>query len=283
MRKEIRLLVESFFDDEIFNQKDDINQVIQDVGDRFYSHQFFPKDFDELRSLLEELLDERGKDADLNDIDVSQITTFYNKDKNLGLFEKLDPHNIKIDRWDVSNVRDMHNMFFCCENFTGKGLKNWYVDAVVDMYGMFYRCFKFNANLSNWNVRQVENMRYMFSYCQKFNCNLSNWDVSNVEDMSYMFDGCKKFSGQGLENWKPIKCQDMDSMFYGCENFNCNLSNWDVSNVKNMNKMFYKCSKFNCDLHSWKIYQLDAYYRKDIFNGCCSLKNPRKYLIKSKK
>ena len=38
MRKEIRLLVEGFFDDEIFNQKNDINQDIQDIGDQYYDY-----------------------------------------------------------------------------------------------------------------------------------------------------------------------------------------------------------------------------------------------------
>ena len=38
MRKEIRLLVESFFDDDIF-KPNDINQDIQDIGDQFYNYQ----------------------------------------------------------------------------------------------------------------------------------------------------------------------------------------------------------------------------------------------------
>ena len=37
-------------------------------------YHYHPKDKDELRSLIQELLKERGNDADLNDIDVSNIT-----------------------------------------------------------------------------------------------------------------------------------------------------------------------------------------------------------------
>ena len=37
MRKEIRLLVEGFFDDDIFNSND-INQDIQDIGDQYYNY-----------------------------------------------------------------------------------------------------------------------------------------------------------------------------------------------------------------------------------------------------
>ena len=37
-------------------------------------YHYHPKDKDELRFLIEKLLEERGNDADLNDIDVSDIT-----------------------------------------------------------------------------------------------------------------------------------------------------------------------------------------------------------------
>ena len=37
-------------------------------------YHYHPKDRDELRSLIKELLKERGKNADLNDINVSDIT-----------------------------------------------------------------------------------------------------------------------------------------------------------------------------------------------------------------
>ena len=40
-------------------------------------YHYHPKDKYELRSLIKELLKERGKDADLNDIDVSNITDMY--------------------------------------------------------------------------------------------------------------------------------------------------------------------------------------------------------------
>ena len=155
-------------------------------------YHFFPKNFDDLRELLEQLLDERGKDADLNDIDISEINTFYDINTNLGLFEHLDPHNIDISLWDVSNVESMIGTFYMCHNFTGQGLENW-------------------------SPIKCKDISYMFQHCYKFDCNLGNWDVSNVVDMSCMFFGCKKFTGQGLENWKPIKCTNMSYMFDSTE------------------------------------------------------------------
>ena len=53
-------------------------------------YHYHPKDKDELKSLITKLIEERGKDADLNDIDVSNITDMSE------LFYGLDPHKIDI-------------------------------------------------------------------------------------------------------------------------------------------------------------------------------------------
>ena len=124
-------------------------------SNKYYYH---PKDKDELRSLIQELLKERGKDADLNDIDVSDITDMHE------LFRYLDPHNIDISKWDVFNVKDMSNMFYYCINF--------------------------NSDISNWDVSNVTNMESMFYNCENFNSDLNKWDVSNVKDMHFMFGKC---------------------------------------------------------------------------------------------
>ena len=127
-------------------------------------YNYHPKDKKELRSLIKELLKERGKDANLNDIDVSDITDMSE------LFTDLDPYNINISEWDVSNVKNMGSMFYGCKNF--------------------------NSDISRWNVSNVEDMSYMFDNCKKFNSDLSNWDVSNVKDMRRIFNGCKSLKNK---------------------------------------------------------------------------------------
>ena len=127
-----------------------------------YAYQ--PKDKLELIKLLQKLMDDRGPDADLNDIDVSNITNMSE------LFCGKDPHNIDISDWDVSNVTDMFKMFTGCTNF--------------------------NSDLSSWDVSNVEDMSEMFYGCEKFNCDLSKWGVSNVKYMSFMFDGCKSLKNK---------------------------------------------------------------------------------------
>ena len=146
---------------------------------------YFPKTKEELRSLIEQLLKERGKDADLNDINTSNITDMS------ALFYKLDPHNIHIEDWDVSNVETMEVMFCGCNVFNSD-LSKWNTIKVKTMAGLFRDCFKFNSDLSKWNVSNVKDMGKMFYKCKSFNSDLSKWDVSNVKyiHVNDMFYSC---------------------------------------------------------------------------------------------
>ena len=94
---------------------------IKNIKVRQYT--YHPKTKGELQLILRERLS-KDNNANLNDIDVSDITDMSN------LFEKLNPHNIDISEWDVSNVTNMINMFYNCQNF--------------------------NCDLSEWNVSNVK-------------------------------------------------------------------------------------------------------------------------------
>jgi surface protein len=118
-------------------------------------YKYHPKTKDELKEIIKELLQERGWESDLNDIDTSKITDMSN------LFDCMIDFNCDISKWDVSNVEDM--------------------------YGMFAGCHNFDSDLSYWNVSNVENMHGMFYECDKFNC-----DLSSLIDGSGMFFNCRK-------------------------------------------------------------------------------------------
>ena len=126
--------------------------INKDTGNHYHNYNYQPKTCKELTELVKKLVNERGNDADLNDIDTSKITDmnyiFYNS-----------KFNGDISEWDVSNVKDMH--------------------------GMFSKSY-FNGDISNWDVSNVEDMHYMF-YRSSFNGDISTWDVSNVKDMNHMF------------------------------------------------------------------------------------------------
>ena len=156
-----------------------ITEKIKLSDDRFPHYTFFPKTKDELKELVERLIYERGNEADLNDINTSQITDMCK------LFAK-SKFNGNISEWDVSNVRDMALMFYHS---------------------------KFNGDISNWNVGKVKKMEHMFEWSD-FNGDLSRWDVSGVENMSSMFF-CANFNND-ISNWNINKICSTVDIFRDC-------------------------------------------------------------------
>ena len=153
--------------------------INKDTGNHHYN--YHPKTCKELKGLVNKLINERGNDADLNDIDTSKITDM----SEVFYYSRF---NGDISKWDVSNVKDMTYMFYM-SNFNGD-ISEWDVSNVEDMNSMFMES-KFNGDISNWDVSNVKDMMCMF-YFSEFtakNGDISKWDVSKVEDMHYMFTG----------------------------------------------------------------------------------------------
>ena len=146
------------------------------VGVDLSKPKYQPKTTKELRDLIKELIEERGNEANLNDVDVSQIT-----DMNELFYDSQ--FNGDISKWNVSNVENMALMFKNSK-FNGD-ISKWNVSKVWDMSWMFSDS-QFNGNISKWNVSGVKNMDGMF-WRSKFNRDISNWNISNVEDMGWMF------------------------------------------------------------------------------------------------
>ena len=152
------------------NLKDIISEKLTiNKGAKFNKYNYQPKDRKELQNLVKKLVHERGNDADLNDIDTSEITDMSN------LFANLDLKNFdgNISKWDVSNVKDM-SMMFRYTKFSGENsdLSKWDVSNVGDMHGMFEGC-PFNGDLSKWNVSNINNIAAMFKD-SKFDGDINN-------------------------------------------------------------------------------------------------------------
>ena len=241
MKKQIKLLIENIFDD--IYDIDQENNVTIDIADKI-SYNYHPKNKEELKDIIKQLLDKRGPDADLNDIDTSKITDMSH------LFQHVYPQNIDIRFWDVSNVEDMSFMFYVCSNF--------------------------NCDLSQWDVSKVKNMYGMFELCENFNSDLSQWDVSNVEIMQHMFYSCFNFEGLGLDNWKVKNCKNMISMFTKCNSLNCDLTNWSSYLSDNVlcAYMFNQCNpdfimpewykeRFNIDVEDLEKLVYEKYKNND--------------------
>jgi surface protein len=119
-----------------------------------------------IKQIVKDELDRLGHDADLNHIDVSEVTNmdslFSCYDADLG--PEYNDLNPDISQWNVSNVHDMRYMFA--------------------------HCYNFNCDISGWDVSNVINMNCMFFYCEKFNQDISRWDVSKVKHCTNIFEDC---------------------------------------------------------------------------------------------
>ena len=91
-----------------------------------------------ISQVVEEQITLLGSEADLNHLDVSEVTDM------AGLFEWSD-FNGDISKWDVSNVTNMSEMFKSSQ-FKGD-LSKWGISNVTDMSGMFSSAFAFAFDL----------------------------------------------------------------------------------------------------------------------------------------
>ena len=146
-------------------------------------YNYHPKTTPELKKLMKQLIAERGNEADLNDIDVSEITDMSY------LFYLYSSFNGDISGWDVSGVKNMDSMF--SDSVFNGDISEWDVSNVKDMFGMFeYSKFTGeNGDISKWNVSNVTEMGNMFQE-SKFNLDISGWDVSKVTDGYDVFKNC---------------------------------------------------------------------------------------------
>ena len=106
---------------------------------KIISYKYYPKDKDELLKILKDRLS-KDSNANLNDIDTSKITDMANLFKDLYVFFDIEIGNINVSYWDVSNVKNMNNMFANCSNFNCD-LSNWNVSDKLKYNDItFYKC-----------------------------------------------------------------------------------------------------------------------------------------------
>ena len=90
-----------------------INERLKLNRDRVQHYEYFPETKKELRDIIENLIDKKGNNVDLNVIDTSKITDMSK------LFDDyfLNDFCGDVSQWNVSNVKDMNSMFFYCKHF----------------------------------------------------------------------------------------------------------------------------------------------------------------------
>lgn len=105
-----------------------------------------------INDIVEAEIERLGYEADLNHIDVSDVTRFDYTFSDVRF-------NGDISKWDVSKVKNMREMFKYSQ-FNGD-ISGWDVSNVTDMSRMFSGS-KFNIYIENWNVRNVSNIADIF-------------------------------------------------------------------------------------------------------------------------
>jgi surface protein len=98
---------------------------------------------DTIKNIVKDEIDRLGLDADLNHIDVSEVTNM-NSLFSFAAYDNFDSPKYKglnpdITLWDVSNVTIMNYMFYCCEKFN-RDISGWDVKNVKYKDFIFYGC-----------------------------------------------------------------------------------------------------------------------------------------------
>ena len=99
-----------------------LNQYIQEkliINKDYRDDKIIVKSFDELRKIIEDRYNKLGPGTkenpiDFNDIDVSNIDSFYSSNIDTGIFEYTRFKYIDISDWNVSKVTNMVGMFDNC-------------------------------------------------------------------------------------------------------------------------------------------------------------------------
>lgn len=167
------------------------------INKNYNQYTCVPKSCEELREIIEQRYIEQGSGTaeepiDFNDIDISNIVSFCNKNKE-GIFEGIEFEYIDVSDWDVSKVKIMSFSFYKCDYLESVGdLSKWNVSNVEHMNSIFRECRSLTnvGDLSDWNISKVRNMTHMFTQCKKLKSigDLSKWNISSVENMEDMFE-----------------------------------------------------------------------------------------------
>ena len=157
-------LTKEYFGEKV-RKEDDINidglevkiVTFTDNNGNFHKRGYKPKDLDNLKDLLERMVEVRGDEGDFNDIDTSEIESME------ALFYYNNTFNGDISGWDVSRVVNMESMFDNATSFN-QPIGKWDVSSVKNMSFMFRKTTSFNQDISKWNIQGV-NVYSMFKDC----------------------------------------------------------------------------------------------------------------------
>ncbi|EAH8152667.1 BspA family leucine-rich repeat surface protein [Campylobacter lari] len=95
------------------------------------------------------------------------------------LFDLIKNEEIHLSSIDTSSIVDMSYLFYYSKRKNFSGIEKWNVSNVKNMTSMFCGCKSFNQPLNEWNVSNVKDMYGMFEDCDNFNQRLNGFNVAN--------------------------------------------------------------------------------------------------------
>ena len=102
-----------------------------------------------------------------------------------------------LENLNTSEVTDMKDMFYLCQELTSLDLSTFDTHNVTDMEGMFENCTRLKIlDITSFDVSNVTNFMLMFSQCTHLRtiCCLGDWSGSTAQS-GYMFYGCHALCG----------------------------------------------------------------------------------------
>lgn len=156
--------------------RDEIERVVVDPGARVIG------DASEMFADLE-----MAEEIDVQNLDVSQVTTMYRLFADAGSVTEL-----QVGNWDTSQVTDLTRTF---QNVEGDvvGLENWDTSQVTTMDETFEDCRSTVLEFGDWDTSQVTSMAETLRNMRSISIlDIHNWDMRNVTNCRYFL-----YQGQG--------------------------------------------------------------------------------------
>ena len=240
-------------------------------------YDYVPREREELRGLLQMWI-KKGI-TNFNGICTTYITDFSY------LFVGLDPKEIDISEWDVSNGKYFRHMFYNCTDLKCD-VSNWDVHNGIDFEGMFYNCKQIEGDFRHWDFSNALRMNEMFYNCRRIllepekyvenehayfpetneelkdlvrkflnygDKGLNCIDVSKVTDFNSIFRNREGLYKVEIDKWDVSNALTFENMFSGCIDFNTDISKWQVSQCINFARMFANCHEFNSNIKDWDV------------------------------
>jgi len=159
--------------------------------------------------------------------DVSNVISFYDIFKNT--YFNATVTNSDISSWNTGSAVNMSGMFAVAGSVWtgvpapfGADIGGWDVSNVKDMSEMFEENEDFDINIGAWDVSNVDTMNEMFQDCPSFSNNgsadIANWDTSSVTDMGEMFENATSFN-QDLSGWDVSSVTSYDQFDNGASSW----------------------------------------------------------------